>query len=130
MADQHADAGDRITLTLPANTAYAALGRTATLAAGTRADLPTTTLAALALAVDETMVLLLGAAHGDPDATVVVGLGVHDRRMSVDITCTGAGAALVGDTAAVERFGLLVDGTVEHWSVDPATGTVHLDITG
>lgn len=121
---------DEVTLRLPGDVAYASIARTAAMALGLRAGFVWPVLTALALAVDETMVLLLGSAdsRGDTDNMLDLDFTVADGGLAMTVTAHGGGHRIDPDGPAIERFGELIADAVDDWSVDASTATVRLSV--
>lgn len=96
------------------------------MALGLRAGFSWPVLQALALAVDETMVLLLGGR--DPDGSLVLSFAVDDAHLQIEVRRDGAddGEPAPVEPEALQRFGELVEGAVTRWSVGTDTATVRL----
>lgn len=121
---------DVVTLRLPGDVAYASIARTAAMALGLRAGFAWPALTSLALAVDETMVLLLGStdAGSDPDGTLDLGFMVGDGGLTMSVTVRGGRHHLDPDGPGMQRFGELIADTVDDWSVDAGAATVRLSV--
>jgi serine/threonine-protein kinase RsbW len=125
------DESDVVNLQLPADSAYASIARTATMALGLRAGFAWPTLTALALAVDETMVMLLGpsgpAPH--PDDTLELTFAVAPGGLELTVTADGSGPAIDPGGTSVQRFTALMADLVDSWTLDPAAGSVTMTVT-
>lgn len=130
MAGGTAPTPDEVTLRLPGDVAYASIARTAAMALGLRAGFAWPVLTALALAVDETMVLLLGStdSHGDAENMLDLGFTVADGGLVMTVTAHGSGHRIDPDGPGIKRFGELIADAVDDWSVDAATATVRLSV--
>jgi hypothetical protein len=130
MAGGSAGAPDEVTLRLPGDVAYASIARTAAMELGLRAGFAWPVLTALALAVDETMVLLLGSTDASPEADgmLVLRFTVAAGTLDIAVTADGGRHHLAPHGPSMDRFGALIADTVDDWSVDTATATVHLSV--
>lgn len=119
---------DQISLRLPGDPAYGSIARTAAMALGLRAGFSWPVLQALALAVDETMVLLLGGRGSD--GSLVLSFAVDDAHLQIEVRRDGAddGDTAPVDPEALQRFGELIEGAVTRWSVGTDTTTVRLAV--
>jgi hypothetical protein len=132
MAEGTHDDTDVVTVRLPGDSAYASIGRTAAMALGLRAGFDWPTLTALALAVDETMVMLLGPAGPapHPDDTLELVFTVGSGQLALAVGADGSGPPIDPAGPALERFATLMDGFPGSWSVDPAANLVEITVTG
>lgn len=120
---------DKISLRLPGDPEYGSIARTAAMALGLRAGFDWPVLQALALAVDETMVLLLDRSR--PTRPLDLTFTISDDRLALEVRQQPAlpedpHSTVTVDPQALQRFGDLIEGAVTEWSVGPETATVHL----
>lgn len=119
-ADSAGAPADEVFVDLPADSAYASIARTATMELGLRAGFDWPTLTALALAIDETLVMLLGpggpAPH--PDDVLRLRFTVHHQALELRVTAHGRGPAIDPDGEAAARFTEFVGDLVDSWSLD------------
>lgn len=95
------------------------------MALGLRAGFTWTTLTALAVAVDESLILLLADQQPAPEpGTVAMGATVDDGYLELTVGLNGARG--VPSPEAIERFGALVDDAVDHWVIDPEQHQIRL----
>jgi hypothetical protein len=130
MADGSAGTPDEVTLRLPGDVAYASIARTAAMELGLRAGFAWPILTALALAVDETMVLLLGSTNAADmhDGALNLRFTMVNGQLDIAITAGGGDRRIDPGKSTMDRFGALISDTVDHWSVDTSTATVHLSV--
>jgi len=113
----HPEERDRVALRIPADPEYGAIARTAAMALGLRAGYTWPTLTALAVAVDESLILLLADQQQAPaPGTVDIAATVGDGHLELTVSLTGAVGA--PSPEAIERFGTLVGDAVGHWTLD------------
>lgn len=121
---------DEVFLDLPADSAYASIARTATMELGLRAGFDWPTLTSLALAIDETLVMLLGpsgpAPH--PDDVLRLRFTVHHQALELRVTAHGRGPAIDPDGEAAARFIEFVGDLVDSWSLDADQHAVTLKV--
>lgn len=126
---------DRVVLRVPADPRYARVVRIATSAYAVRLGLTPASVEDLRLAVDEALILLLGAADStttdptpEPSAHIVVTLDAADDRppITIDLRVDPRPAATAPDPAALRRFEELIPAGVAVVQVDPGGGTVSL----
>jgi hypothetical protein len=116
-APPHPEDRDRVALRIPADPDYAAIARTAAMALGLRAGYTWATLTALAVAVDESLILLLADQHHAPaPGTVDIAATVGNGHLELTVSLTGAAGS--PSPEAIERFGTLVGDAVDHWTLD------------
>ncbi len=130
MAGDTAGLPDEVTLRLPGDVAYASIARTAAMALGLRAGFSWPVLTALALAVDETMVLLLGSTNAgtDPHGELDLHFTVVDGGLAITIHSQDGNHHIDPQGSGMERFGILISDTVDDWSVDAESATVRLSV--
>jgi hypothetical protein len=130
MADGSAGTPHEVTLRLPGDVAYASIARTAAMELGLRAGFAWPVLTALALAVDETMVLLLGSADAGAthDGALDLRFTMANGHLDIAITADDGDRRIDPGGPAMDRFGVLITDTVDSWSVDTSTATVHLSV--
>lgn len=132
MAGASADGPDEVTLRLPGDVAYASIARTAAMALGLRAGFAWPILTSLALAVDETMVLLLGSTATSigtqADGTLDLGFTVADGSLVMTVTAHGGSHHIDPAGPGIERFAELITDTVDDWTVEAESATVRLSV--
>ncbi|MCU0271701.1 MAG: hypothetical protein MUE34_00555 [Acidimicrobiales bacterium] len=119
-------AQDEIRLDLPASGPYARIARVAASSLALRLRVPARRIEDLRLAVDEALVLLLSVSRGEED-TIHGRYLVSDRSLAVELRLE-APVRPIG-TAAVERFGTLVEPLDTRCRVDVPTATVLVELT-
>lgn len=118
---------DDVALRIPADPDYAAIARTAAMALGLRAGFTWPTLTALAVAVDESLILLLtGRQETTASGTVDIAATVSDGHLELAVGLTAAHA--LPSPGAIERFDTLVGDAVDHWAFDAEHHQVLLGI--
>ena len=135
------DQGDRVALRVPADARYARVVRVAVGAYAVRLGLPPSSVEDLRLAVDEALILLLGAGGAaeapdpvdhdtsDPaEPTIVVTLDSDGDRppVAIEIRLDPGPGAGDHDAAALARFEELIPVAVAVDLVDPGLGRVAL----
>lgn len=115
---------ERIRLSLPARHEYARIARIAVAALALRLGFDYREVEDLRLAVDEALILLLGADRADGRVEVLYGTepGLLEFRAVVD---PGDGAPTPPDGAR-DRFAALVGELVDDWAIDEAGRSVTL----
>jgi hypothetical protein len=116
---------DEIRLDLPASGPYARIARVAASSLALRLGAPARAIEDLRLAVDEAVVLLLSVSRGEED-TIHGRYVVADRSLSIELRLDAPVRPL--GTAAVERFGTLVEPLDARCRVDIATATVLVEL--
>lgn len=116
--------GDEIRLRLPGSPAYGRLARIAASSLARRLGFTFREIEDLALAVDETIILLLQPADDATVDGIEVDLRVVAAGIEVEARAITAGGALA--PAARARFDGLVTGTVTEWSVQDRPPQVRL----
>lgn len=116
------DAAEVVRLGLPTDGPCAPLARAAAVAMGRRAGLRRTALGALALAVDEALVLVLPTTGDGIDLEASVAAG------TLRITVTPRHPHTLPDPGAVARFDDVVAGLVTAADAGGPTGVVRLEV--
>ncbi len=110
---------DHVRLSLPARHEYARIARIGMAALALRLGFSYREIEDLRLAVDETLIFLLGSDR--PGERVTIIFGNQPGQVTLTATTTFSTEA---DDAARDRFETLIADLVDHWSTDEAGGSV------
>lgn len=119
----HDPAHDLITLVVPADASYARVARIGVAAIALRRGFSFHEIHDLRLAMDETLILLLG--EHDQEGSITVRFVVSDDRVDIDAETSYEHRKLAG-SGAVERYEILVASLVDAYEVDLDSGQVKL----
>jgi hypothetical protein len=110
---------DHVRLSLPARHEYARIARIGVAALALRLGFTYREIEDLRLAVDETLIFLLGSDH--PGERVTIRYGTEPDVVTLTATTSYTTEA---DDPARQRFETLIADLVDRWSTDESTGTV------
>ncbi len=120
-ATEPASDGDEVRLSLPARHEYARIARIAVAALALRLGFSYREVEDLRLAIDESLILLLGGDH--PGERVTIRYGTEPGHVEVEAE-TDVETEISAE--ALERFATLVDELVDSWSLSDDHRRLHL----